>query len=75
MECPLRAGIFCGRGHNTVHETHHERTAAGLALAAALLPAAAQEPRLNLPRVELSAGMHQIDAQVARYARSSERSA
>ena len=29
-------------------------------------PAAAQEsPQLNLPRVKLSAGMHQIDAQVA----------
>jgi uncharacterized membrane protein (UPF0127 family) len=39
-------------------------------LAAALLTlslacAAAQEPQLNLPRVRLSAGMHQIDAQVA----------
>ena len=29
------------------------------------LPAAAQAPQLNLPRVNLSAGMHQIDAQVA----------
>ena len=28
--------------------------------------AAAQEPQMNLPRVKLSAGMHQIDAQVAR---------
>ncbi len=36
-----------------------------LALAAALLPAAAQEAQMNLPRVTLSAGMHQIDAQVA----------
>ncbi|TWO69964.1 DUF192 domain-containing protein [Caenimonas sedimenti] len=27
--------------------------------------AAAQEPQLNLPRVRLAAGMHQIDAQVA----------
>ena len=26
----------------------------------------AQEPQLNLPRMKLSAGMHQIDAQVAR---------
>ena len=34
-------------------------------LAAALLPAAAQDAQLNLPRVRLSAGMHQIDAQVA----------
>ena len=36
-----------------------------LALAAALLPAAAQDAQMNLPRVKLSAGMHQIDAQVA----------
>jgi uncharacterized membrane protein (UPF0127 family) len=28
--------------------------------------AAQQEPQINLPRVKLSAGMHQIDAQVAR---------
>lgn len=34
------------------------------ALAAAV--ALAQEPQMNLPRVKLSAGMHQIDAQVAR---------
>jgi uncharacterized protein len=34
-------------------------------LAAALLPAAAQDAQMNLPRVRLSAGMHQIDAQVA----------
>jgi uncharacterized protein len=38
---------------------------ASLALAAALLPAAAQDAQMNLPRVALSAGMHQIDAQVA----------
>ena len=37
-----------------------------LALAATLVPAAAQEPQTDLPRVKLSAGMHQIDAQVAR---------
>jgi uncharacterized protein len=36
-----------------------------LALAPALLPAIAQEPQMNLPRVKLGAGMHQIDAQVA----------
>lgn len=36
---------------------------AGLTLAAT--PATAQEPQMNLPRVRLSAGMHQIDAQVA----------
>jgi len=44
--------------------------AAALLLAA--LPAAAQDqPQLNLPRVKLAAGMHQIDAQVAQ--RSDER--
>lgn len=39
-----------------------------IALAAAALLAAsafAQEPQMNLPRVRLAAGMHQIDAQVA----------
>src|SRR5688572_2478551 len=37
------------------------------ALAAAFLAALAmaQEPQMNLPRVKLAAGMHQIDAQVA----------
>ena len=43
------------------------RAAALLAAAAlAALPAAAQDgPQLNLQRVELTAGMHRIDAQVA----------
>jgi uncharacterized protein len=36
-----------------------------LALAFAASVAFAQEPQTNLPRVKLSAGMHQIDAQVA----------
>ena len=40
-------------------------TLAALVLAAAALPACAQEPQTNLPRVTLSAGMHQIDAQIA----------
>ncbi len=40
---------------------------AALAFAAAW-PAAAQEPQTDLPRVRLSAGMHQIDAQVAQTA-------
>jgi uncharacterized membrane protein (UPF0127 family) len=40
-------------------------SAAVLALAAIGLPAFAQEPQTALPRVKLSAGMHQIDAQVA----------
>ena len=36
-----------------------------LAFALAASAALAQEPQTNLPRVKLSAGMHQIDAQVA----------
>jgi uncharacterized protein len=38
---------------------------AALALAAAFGTAQAQEAQMNLPRVKLSAGLHQIDAQVA----------
>jgi uncharacterized membrane protein (UPF0127 family) len=38
---------------------------AAAALALAVLPACAQQPQTGLPRVTLSAGMHQIDAQVA----------
>jgi uncharacterized membrane protein (UPF0127 family) len=38
---------------------------AAIGFAAAALSCAAQEPQTNLPRVKLSAGMHQIDAQVA----------
>ena len=41
------------------------RFLAGACLALSLLSASAQEPQTNLPRVKLSAGMHQIDAQVA----------
>ena len=37
-----------------------------LLFSAAAVAAVAQEPQLDLPRVRLSAGMHQIDAQVAR---------
>jgi hypothetical protein len=40
-------------------------TLAALVLAAAAASVCAQEPQINLPRVTLSAGMHQIDAQVA----------
>jgi uncharacterized protein len=36
-----------------------------LALALVASAACAQEPQMNLPRVRLSAGMHQIDAQLA----------
>jgi uncharacterized membrane protein (UPF0127 family) len=39
-----------------------------LLFALALGAAVAQEPQMNLPRVKLSAGMHQIDAQVAQTA-------
>jgi uncharacterized membrane protein (UPF0127 family) len=39
---------------------------AALAFAFLASLAMAQEPQMNLPRVKLSAGMHQIDAQVAR---------
>jgi uncharacterized protein len=39
---------------------------ASFAIAAAALPASAQDqPQMQLPRVTLSAGMHQIDAQLA----------
>ena len=41
----------------------HKSFALAFALAASL--AMAQEPQMNLPRVKLAAGMHQIDAQVA----------
>ncbi|WP_332815224.1 DUF192 domain-containing protein [Ramlibacter sp.] len=39
---------------------------AALSLAAAATAAPAQDPQTGLPRVQLAAGMHQIDAQVAR---------
>jgi uncharacterized protein len=66
---PAKAGIFIwSRGtaarHNSVMKPVLPAFAS-LVLAAALLPAAAQEPQMNLPRVTLTAGMHQIDAQVA----------
>jgi hypothetical protein len=41
----------------------HQTFALAFALTASV--AMAQEPQMNLPRVKLSAGMHQIDAQVA----------
>jgi uncharacterized protein len=57
------------RGHFHVRATIH-RMKSAIVLAACLAactlhPAGAQEPQTNLPRVKLSAGMHQIDAQVA----------
>jgi uncharacterized membrane protein (UPF0127 family) len=58
------------RGHFHVRATMSPmnlafRFPAALALAAAAIACAAQEPQMSLPRVRLSAGMHQIDAQVA----------
>ena len=41
------------------------KTVASLLAALAVTAAFAQEPQMNLPRVKLAAGMHQIDAQVA----------
>ncbi len=38
---------------------------AALLLTVSLASTAAEEPQMNLPRVKLAAGMHQIDAQVA----------
>lgn len=38
---------------------------AAVLLATSLACTASEEPQLNLPRAKLSAGMHQIDAQVA----------
>jgi uncharacterized protein len=43
----------------------HKTFALALALALAASLAFADEPQMKLPRVKLSAGMHQIDAQVA----------
>jgi uncharacterized protein len=45
----------------------HKSSALAFALACSMAACAAfaQEPQMNLPRVRLSAGMHQIDAQVA----------
>ena len=40
-------------------------TLASLALAVALVSAHAEEPQMDLSRVTIGAGMHQIDAQVA----------
>jgi uncharacterized protein len=57
------------RGHFQLRATMpsmmNTSTLAALVLAAAAVPVCAQEPQTNLPRVTLSAGMHQIDAQVA----------
>jgi uncharacterized membrane protein (UPF0127 family) len=42
-----------------------KKTIAAALAAFAVCMSAAQEPQMNLPRVKLAAGMHQIDAQVA----------
>jgi uncharacterized protein len=62
---------LCGRFHlrATIPAMNRFISAlAALLLAAASPFAAAQEPQTQLPRVKLSAGMHQIDAQVAQTA-------
>jgi uncharacterized membrane protein (UPF0127 family) len=61
-QCPGRAGIFTRRA--TIPFMNHSVVLAAL-LALCALPAVAQEPQTGLPRVKLSAGMHQIDAQLA----------
>lgn len=58
------------RGHFFWRARHNTPMKKSIALAAVLLSACAlaqpaQAPQMNLPRVQLSAGMHLIDAQVA----------
>ena len=55
---PVRAFLF---------PPHNRRMKKSFAFAALLLAAVvhAQEPQMNLPRLQLTAGMHVIDAQVA----------
>jgi len=53
-------------GMRTFTRSNGWRLLAALATAFASTAATAQEPQLDLPRVRLQAGMHQIDAQVAR---------
>jgi uncharacterized membrane protein (UPF0127 family) len=62
---PASRGRFCFLVENRTmkHLTH---AFAALLLAGCAFPAAAQEAQTDLPRVTLSAGIHQIDAQVAR---------
>lgn len=43
----------------------HKLSVLALAWSMAACAALAQEPQMNLPRLKLAAGMHQIDAQVA----------
>jgi uncharacterized protein len=58
---PAAAGIFLLRPQSTAMKA----LLTALALAAATAGAAAQDAQMDLPRVRLVAGMHQIDAQVA----------
>lgn len=48
-----------------IHRLNHILWAAALALSAPLMAWAQEAPQLNLPRIELTVGMHRIDAQVA----------
>jgi len=60
-----RARAFSIARHNATMLNTALSILSALALAAVAVPARAQEPQTTLPRVTLSAGMHQIDAQVA----------
>ena len=55
-----------GRGRGTIgHNRFMKLLVLALTLAASVVGAQTQEPQRDLPRVRLSAGMHQIDAQTA----------
>src|SRR5687767_6876580 len=69
MQMPAERGHFSWRPHNRAMKTRPMMKSFAALFAVSTLLAAglasAQEPQLNLPRVKLAAGMHQIDAQVA----------
>jgi uncharacterized membrane protein (UPF0127 family) len=65
-ECPPSAGIFMSRRRRQPsHNSPMKRLFVTLIALVATAAAVAQEPQMNLQRVRLAAGMHQIDAQVA----------
>lgn len=64
MPATVRA-FFIQARHNPAIMKRAFHIIAAMAIAAMLSPAQAQEAQMNLPRMHLSAGMHQIDAQVA----------
>ena len=61
---PASAGIFVFGPTATTMAAM--KAVMSILLAACCAAALAQEPQLDLPRVRLAAGMHQIDAQLAR---------